>query len=72
MAVYIEIWTMVGERGTIYSPACLYCGWCGGDGTRAEAKADARMHECGERQPWQMAPRQKPGWEGDPRSRTAD
>jgi hypothetical protein len=63
LACVIEIWTMVGERGTTYSPACLACGWCGGDGTRAEAEAESRMHERGERQPWQLAPGTAKPWE---------
>jgi hypothetical protein len=56
----------------MWSPACLSCGWYGSDGTRFEAEEEVRMHERGERHPWQMAPGQKPGWEGDPRSRPAD
>jgi hypothetical protein len=65
----IEYWPMRGEKITVWAPACLSCGWHGGDGTRAEAEAEAAMHERGERQPWQLAPGQRPGWEGDPRSR---
>jgi hypothetical protein len=55
---------MVGEQRTIYTPACLSCGWIGSDGTRLEAEREGEMHERGERQPWQMAPHQRPGWEG--------
>jgi len=33
MACIIEIWTMVGEQQTLYTPACLTCGWIGSDGT---------------------------------------
>jgi hypothetical protein len=46
---------MVGEKGTLYSPACLTCGWCGGDGTRAEAETEAAMHQRGERHPWRRS-----------------
>jgi hypothetical protein len=59
----IEIWTMVGEQRTLYTPACLNCGWIGSDGTMPEAEAEGAMHERGERRPWQMAPGQEPGWE---------
>jgi hypothetical protein len=58
----IEIWTMVGEQRTLYTPACLNCGWIGSDGTMPEAEAEGAMHERGERRPWQMAPGQEPGW----------
>jgi hypothetical protein len=59
---------MVGEQGTLYTPACLTCGWIGSDGTMAEAEYEGGMHERGERQPWIMAPGQRVGWEGEPRS----
>jgi hypothetical protein len=68
----IEIWKIVGEQGTMCTPACLNCGWIGGDGTRPEAEAEGEMHERGERQPWIMVPAQPPAWEGKPRSRPAD
>ena len=64
----IEYWPMVGERQTLWTPACLNCGWYGSDGMRAEAEEEAAMHERGEVQPWIMQPGQKPAWEGDPRS----
>ncbi|HVX31702.1 MAG TPA: hypothetical protein VHA80_01060 [Solirubrobacterales bacterium] len=51
---------MVGERGTLHTPACLTCGWIGGDGTHAEAEGEAAMHERGERQPWQFPRGQAP------------
>jgi hypothetical protein len=54
---------MVGERRTLYTPACLNCGWIGSDGTMPEAEGEGAMHERGERRPWQMAPGQEPGWE---------
>jgi hypothetical protein len=60
----VEIWEMVGEKQTLYSPACLSCGWYGSDGTRAEAEAEARMHERGKVQPWIMQAGQEAGWEG--------
>ena len=63
---------MVGEQGTLYTPACLFCGWIGSDGTRPEAEAEGGMHERGERQPWIMAPGQTPAWESQPRSRPVD
>jgi hypothetical protein len=50
----IEIWTMVGEQQTLYTPACLNCGWIGSDGTMPEAEAEGAMHERGERRPWQL------------------
>jgi hypothetical protein len=52
----VEIWTMVGETQTLYTPSCLSCGWIGSDGTRPEAEEEGRMHERGERHPWQIAP----------------
>jgi hypothetical protein len=51
----IEIWTMVGEQRTLYTPACLNCGWIGSDGTMPEAEDEGAMHERGERRPWQLA-----------------
>jgi hypothetical protein len=71
MACLVEIWTLVGEKQTLYTPSCLTCGWVGGDGSRVEAEAEGRMHERGERQPWQIVPGQAAGWEGDQRSRPA-
>lgn len=60
---------MVGEQQTVYTPACLSCGWIGSDGTRLDAEREGAMHERGERQPWQMAPHQRPGWESAPDGR---
>jgi hypothetical protein len=67
----IEIWAMVGEQQTLYTPVCLTCGWIGSDGTMAEAEHEGGMHERGEVQPWIMAPGQKPEREGGPPSRPA-
>ncbi len=63
VACLIEFWPTKGDRWTQWTPACLACGWIGGDGTRVEAEREAEMHERGERQPWQMAAGQRPGWE---------
>jgi hypothetical protein len=63
----IEYWPMRGEKATMWAPACLTCGWHGGDGTRSEAEAEARMHERGERHPWQRSPETVKPWKpGDP------
>jgi hypothetical protein len=51
MTCLFEIWTMVGEKETLYTPACLSCGWIGSDGTMAEAEHEGGMHERGERHP---------------------
>jgi hypothetical protein len=60
---------MRGEQLTIFTAACLSCGWVGDDGTRAAAEHEIKMHERGERHPWHLAPGQVPGWEGEPRNR---
>lgn len=66
----VELWEMVGEARTVYTPACLVCGWIGGDGSRAEAEREGRMHERGERQPWQLEPGTATAWRpGDPATR---
>jgi hypothetical protein len=66
----VELWEMVGETGTVYTPACLSCGWIGGDGPRVEAEREGRMHERGERQPWRPEPGNAPDWRpGDPTMR---
>jgi hypothetical protein len=62
LACIIEIWTMVGETQTLYTPTCLTCGWHGGDGTMAEAEREGAMHESGERHPWQVAPGEVKTW----------
>jgi hypothetical protein len=74
LAHAIEIWEMVGEKQTIYTAACLACGWIGEDEyTRSGAEADGRDHEAGIRPPWVIEPGRRPaGWEGDPRSRPHD
>lgn len=38
---------MVGETRTLYTPACLTCGWHGEGGTRLEAEDEGRVHEHG-------------------------
>ena len=63
VACIVEIWGMKGEKGSQWTPACLTCAWIGSDGTRAEAETEARMHERGERQPWQLAPGTIRPWE---------
>lgn len=72
MACIIDYWETKGEKQTLYTPACLSCGWIGSDGTMAEAEREGAMHARGEVHPWIMQPGQKPGWEGDPRSRHPD
>ncbi len=62
MSCLIEIWTMVGEQQTLYTPACPSCGWIGSDGTMAEAEHEGSMHERGERHPWQLAPGEARTW----------
>jgi hypothetical protein len=64
---------MKGVRRTLWTPACLACGWQGGDGTRVEAEAEARMHERGERMPWQRLPGEASEWApGAPNGRLVD
>jgi hypothetical protein len=58
----MELWETIGEARTIYTPACLACGWIGSDGTYAEAEAEGQMHERGERQPWQLPPGTPSPW----------
>jgi hypothetical protein len=36
---------------------------------RLEADREAALHERGDRQAWQIVPGQRPGWDGDRRSR---
>jgi hypothetical protein len=59
------LWERKGERGSQWTPACLSCGWSG-TGAHAEAEAEGAMHLRGERHPWQTAPDQWPGREGNP------
>jgi hypothetical protein len=68
----VEIWEMVGAERTIYTAACLACGWIGVDEyTRLGAEADGRDHEAGIRPPWIWEPGQRPERrDGDPRSRS--
>jgi hypothetical protein len=66
----VELWEMVGDSRTIYTPACLNCGWIGGDGTRLEAETEAGMHERGERQPWHLGPGSVEPWRPESRPRT--
>jgi len=67
----IEIWEMVGDKRTIYTPVCLSCGWFGSDGTMVEAQGEIEMHERGERPPWVHDPSQPivPWRPGDPTTR---
>jgi hypothetical protein len=66
----IELWEMVGETRTLFTPACLNCGWVGSDGTRGEAEEEGLMHERGERHPWQLRPGSATPWRpGDPTTR---
>ena len=61
----VELWEMRGDRRTIFTPACLNCGWVGSDTTRrAAAVADGRLHEDGGRHPWQLAPGERRTWDG--------
>jgi hypothetical protein len=69
----IELWEMIGDERTIFTAACLSCGWVGGDTRhRLDALVEGRRHEDGLREPWQMAPGEHSGWDGDPRSRPAN
>ena len=66
----VELWEMRSDDRTLWTPACLSCGWVGSDThRRAAAVADGRRHEEGLRDPWQMAAGEHSGWDGDPRSR---
>lgn len=48
MAHIVEIWEMRGDDGTLWTPACLSCGWVGTDGPRAAAVVAAARHEADE------------------------
>ena len=66
----VELWEMVGDGRTIFTPACLACGWIGGDTLhRRDADAEGRRHEEGKREPWQLAVGEHSEWDGDPRGR---
>ena len=56
----VELWEMVGEKRTIFTPACLSCGWIGADGPRLKAEEQGRRHEAGEVPPWIVAPGRRP------------
>lgn len=44
----VEIWDMEGDGGTVWTPACLSCGWVGTGGPRPAAETEAALHEAGE------------------------
>ncbi|HTR74554.1 MAG TPA: hypothetical protein VMH33_04765 [Solirubrobacterales bacterium] len=48
---------MQGEAGTLWTPACLSCGWVGTGGPRRAAEAEGSRHEADEAAPIVIARR---------------
>jgi hypothetical protein len=60
------------KAGT-YPGGIQCCGWIGSDTRhRRDATVEGHRHEEGIRESWVLAPGERSGWDGDPRSLPAD